>query len=115
MAELLEEGQDEPETVQTISKYFYVMLIDNRIFGSSGMLATQMLMEFAGRLEADFYTLPCSVHELILVPVSINVPPDYLREVVQKVNEASVLPEERLSDSVYYFSRESGKVELSGD
>lgn len=97
------------------SENSYVMLNDNRIFGSSGMLATEILMEFANRLEADFYILPCSVHELILMPVSINVPPDYLREVVQEVNEASVLPEERLSDSVYYFSRKSGKVELLGD
>lgn len=97
------------------SENSYVMLNDNRIFGSSGMLATEILMEFANRLEADFYILPCSVHELILMPVSINVPTDYLREVVQEVNEASVLPEERLSDYVYFFSRKSGKVELLGD
>lgn len=105
MAELLEERQDAQETVQTNSENSYVMLNDNRIFGSYGMLATEILMEFAERRNDDFYILPCSVHELILMPVSINVPPDYLREVVQEVNEESVLPEERLSDAVYYFSR----------
>ncbi len=115
MAELLEEGQEETETVQTISENSYVMLSDNRIFGSSGMLATEILMEFAGRLDDDFYILPCSVHELILVPVSTYVSSDYLREVVQEVNEESVLPEERLSDSVYYFSRESGMVQVAGE
>lgn len=115
MAELLEEGQDEPETVQTISEDSYVMLSDNRIFGSSGMLATETLMEFAERRNDDFYILPCSVHELILVLASTNVSPDYLREVVQEVNEESVLPEERLSDAVYYFSRESGMVQLAGE
>lgn len=114
MAELLEESQDEPEMVQTISEDSYVMLSDNRIFGSSGMLATEILMEFANRLEAEFYILLCSVHELILVPVSTNVSPDYLREVVQEVNEESVLPEERLSDTLYYFSRETGMVQLAG-
>ena len=115
MAELLEEGQDEPETVQTISEDSYVMLSDNRIFGSSGMLATEILMGFAERRNDDFYILPCSVHELILVPVSTNVSPDYLREVVQEVNEESVLPEERLSDAVYYFSRETGMVQAVGE
>ena len=115
MAELLEEGQEETETVQTISENSYVMLSDNRIFGSSGMLATEILRGFAERRNDDFYILPCSVHELILVPVSTNVSPDYLREVVQEVNEESVLPEERLSDAVYYFSRESGVVQVAGE
>ena len=83
-----------------------------------GFLERKYKVNYDQRYDADvnnLYILPCSVHELILVPVSTYVSSDYLREVVQEVNEESVLPEERLSDSVYYFSRESGMVQVAGD
>ncbi|MCM1246082.1 MAG: DUF5688 family protein [Roseburia sp.] len=81
-------------------------------FGSAGMLATEFLKETAGQIGA-FYILPCSVHELILMPVSTGADAASLKEIVRRMNRASVNPEERLSDSIYYFNPESGEVELA--
>lgn len=52
-------------------------------------------------------------HELILIPVFMGEDVDSLKEIVQRVNQTNLIPEERLSDSVYYFNPESGEVELA--
>ena len=70
--------------------------------------------EFACELVDAFYILPCSVYELILVPSATETGLDNLRNMVQELNKTSVLPEERLSDSVYYFNRAARTVQMAG-
>lgn len=51
----------------------------------------------------DFYVLPSSVHEVLVIPVSEGIDRDELEEMVKAVNAAEVAPEDRLSDQVYLF------------
>lgn len=69
-------------------------------------------MELAERLGNDLYILPSSIHEVLLLPVSMGTPEE-LAGIVKEVNRTLVLPEERLSDSVYRYDRESGKVRIA--
>lgn len=92
----------------------YVMTNTERFYGASGMLRTDLLQQFAEENACDFYILPSSLHELILVPDRQELNEDQLRGMVREVNQEQVEMGERLSDEIYYFSRSVGNVEMVG-
>ena len=71
------------------------------------------LKEFADRTGADFYILPSSIHETLLIPVADNMELDYLTSMVREVNATQVTPEEQLSDNVYIYRRATDSIELA--
>lgn len=91
----------------------YIATNNIRIDGSVVILYDGLLREFASRVGSDFYILPSSVHETILVPVSEDIQLDYLRDMVREINRTEVAPEEVLSDNVYIYSRRTDTVELA--
>lgn len=58
-----------------------------------------------------FYILPSSIHEVLIVPKSPEMSPKELGEMVRAINRAEVAKEDRLSDRVYEYDRESGKIQ----
>lgn len=92
---------------------FYLLTNDDQIYGAAGMLRTDLLEHFAEEKGCDFYILPSSVHELLLIVDSGEITREELEEMVRSVNRMCVAKEERLSDRVYYFKRGSGKAELA--
>lgn len=65
------------------------------------------LDQAAEALGGDFYVLPSSVHEVLLVADNGSMELGYLEEMVRGVNETEVSPAERLSDNVYHYDREA--------
>lgn len=61
------------------------------------------LDQAAEALGGDFYVLPSSVHEVLLVADDGSMELGYLEEMVRSVNETEVSPAERLSDNVYHY------------
>lgn len=61
------------------------------------------LDQAAEALGGDFYVLPSSVHEVLLVADDGSMELSYLEEMVRSVNETEVSPAERLSDNVYHY------------
>ncbi len=57
---------------------------------------------------SSFYLLPSSIHEVLLVPDQGCGTPEEFATMVREVNATQVAPEERLSDSVYYYNAEDG-------
>lgn len=51
----------------------------------------------------DFYILPSSIHEVIVVPVSGGIECEELTEMVKTINATEVAPADRLSDKVYLY------------
>ncbi len=82
----------------------------SRTFGAAAILLPGVLEEIADRAEAGLYILPSSVHEVILIPESGDEDVEYLKSMVKEVNDTQVLPEEILSDSVYYYDRDRREV-----
>ncbi len=83
----------------------YVLSNRQKMYGAVNMIYNDILEMIAGFLEEDFYLLPGSVHECIIVPVSLNMGAAELQEMVKEVNRTQVEPEEFLSDSVYRYYR----------
>jgi hypothetical protein len=57
-------------------------------------------------MDTDLYIIPCSIHELILVPAYDEADPSYLIDMVREVNATEVRPSEVLSDNIYIFKRQ---------
>ena len=75
--------------------------------GSNAFLNMSLFDNYASIFNSDLYVFPSSIHELIIMPVTMckemNI--SDLRNIVQSVNSEFVNIEDRLSDNVYLFSR----------
>lgn len=89
----------------------YVLSNQLRINGAACMLDMNLLRSFAEDMDSDFYILPSSVHELILIPQRGVEDPYCLERMVKEVNISEVGVTDVLSDHVYRFSREKCAVE----
>ena len=79
----------------------YVATVPDKNNGA-GVLAYQDFMDQAAeKLGGDFYILPSSIHEILLVPDNGEKAADELRDMVKEVNATQVSPEEKLTDSYY--------------
>lgn len=111
----MEERQfmDSDEYCQELSEAapMYVLSNRTRVQGASCILYPDILKDFGMAVKSDFYILPSSVHEVILLPAQGDEDCEALKNMVYEVNETQVEKEEVLSNSVYYYNRK--KEELS--
>ena len=73
------------------------------------------IKEASDKLHDNFYILPSSIHEVILVPESSAPPLKDLQEMVKEINATEVSPEDKLSDSVYRYDRECDSISKTQD
>lgn len=74
-----------------------------RSFGAACILYDGILEQIAGQLDENYYILPSSIHEVIIVPESKSPTKEHLCDMVREINETQVDVEEVLSDCVYYY------------
>lgn len=91
----------------------YVMTNPEKLHGAVAMYYSDKLQETAERFNSNLYILPSSVHEILIVPETKGMSPEYLQEIVKEVNRTQVSPEEVLTDSVYYYDRDSKELTIS--
>lgn len=87
-----------PEAPDTM----YVLTNDTKVNGASEILRDDIRQEIADKI-GDFFVLPSSIHETLIIPKSAGMDRKELEQMVQEVNQTQVLPEERLSDHVYEY------------
>ncbi len=108
LSEIINEMKMRRET-DTISK-MYVLSNRQRINGATCLLEEDMLNEFAEKIDGDFYIIPSSIHELILIPECFIDNPDVLMEMVEDVNGNELSMTDILSNNVYKFDRMASMV-----
>jgi hypothetical protein len=69
-----------------------------------------VLNDFAKDIHSDFFILPSSVHELIIVPDN-GEDPQILQRMVKEVNSTQVSAQDVLSDNIYRFRRNTQALE----
>jgi hypothetical protein len=84
----------------------YVLSNIKGINGASCLLYPDVIKELSDQLETDFYILPSSIHEIILVKDDAKIDKNILREMVIDVNHTQVAEDEILSNNIYFYSRE---------
>ncbi len=81
----------------------YILTNHMGIHGAVCMLYDSVLEELGETIGGDFYILPSSIHEVILVAASDFLRGEELCELVRQANESVVSEQEVLSDSVYLY------------
>lgn len=86
----------------------YVFSNTQGINGSACILYPEIVSRLTEYFQSDFYILPSSIHELLLLPSSNTFRGEELNDMIREINLTQVPREEVLSDRFYYskdFSR----------
>lgn len=90
----------------------YVLTNTKGFLGAAGLLLDSLLADFADLIENNFFILPSSIHEALLVPEDDGIDIESLNEMVCTVNESEVNPQEVLSDHAYHYDRKTGQIHV---
>ncbi len=88
----------------------YVLSNKSKMNGAVWITSPEALEALCEKFGEEFFVLPSSIHEVIVVPNN-EVGKEELQKMVTDVNIAEVSPEERLSDNVYLYK--NGKLSIA--
>ncbi len=98
--------KDEKEPIDTGGISMYVLTNEQQICGATALIYEGVPEIFAKAVGGDYYILPSSIHELLLIPAGeLPKNPCQLCGMVRTVNAEVVSPRDILSDSVYYYDK----------
>lgn len=88
----------------------YVLSNADRIHGAAVMLSSDVMNQIGEIFPEGVYILPSSVHEVLIIPKDNAPTPKELGKMVREVNRTEVAKEEVLSDCIYEYDKEHGKI-----
>lgn len=102
---ITEDAEEEIEEAEPM----YVLTNQIKYFGAAGIfLCAEMFQKIVGK--QNFYILPSSVHELILIKDTDGYDMETLSTMVRNVNEEQVTEDERLSNHAYYYDWRQNRI-----
>ena len=90
----------------------YVISNERLTLGAAVMLYPGMMEEVSDLLGGNLYIIPSSIHELIAISDRTEAHSQYLKDMIRLVNRTQLPPQDVLSDSLYYYDRETGKITI---
>ena len=90
----------------------YVLTNSICVNGASAILYKDVVEGFADRFPEGFYILPSSIHEVIIIPLSLAPEKESLKELVREVNREVLTDTDYLSDEVYFYDPEVKNITL---
>lgn len=88
----------------------YVLTNQECFFGATVLFYPELIEKLAEVFEEDFYVIPSSLHETILVKESISPSIEDLHNMVRSVNRDIVAPKDVLSDRVFKYDAKQGEL-----
>lgn len=84
-----------------------LLVVTNKaqLHGAGILFCKEVLLKIGEKLGEKYVILPSSIHECICVPFVSEEEISHFRQMVREVNQSAVLPEDRLTDSVYLCDR----------
>lgn len=113
MSAVIEELTEESEAhISFEDKEEEMYVLSNRIhsYGAAAILYSGRMEGIGMYLKSNYYVLPSSVHEVIVVPEKAAVEKEDLSAMVAEINRTQVEAEEVLSDHAYYYDRKKGQL-----
>lgn len=94
-----------------------MVVLTNRegVNGAAAILYPDVLHRIGEHAGTNFFILPSSVHEVILVADNGNMKLQQLSAMVKEINSTQVAPKDRLSDTVYHYDRKARLLEKGSD
>ena len=101
-------GYDQEEIEEALAEItpdLGILVVTNEVGknGASAIFYPEMMDEFAEKLGGDFFVLPSSTDEVLLMPDDGELSIAQLNAMVQEVNATEVSPEMRLGNEVYHY------------
>lgn len=105
--ELMGTNYSEQEAIEDL---MYVLTNSLRSFGAACILYDGILEKMHEEIGENYYLLPSSIHEMIIVPESNSPSREHMNEMIAEVNQTQLDEEEFLSDCVYYYNRKTKEL-----
>ena len=83
-----------------------VLTNETGVYGATDILYQEIPQLIYQEVGGNYYLLPSSIHEFLIVPEREDAVPGELRAIVREVNRTEIAKEEFLSDQIYYFNGE---------
>lgn len=90
----------------------YVLTNRIRSYGAACIAYPYIPGMIGDALGSDYYILPSSVHEVMIVPACGGIEGRELEEMVREINATQVAEEEVLSDHIYYYDCRKGCLRM---
>ena len=88
----------------------YVLTNTEKYLGAVNIIYDSILDAVAKQLEDDYFVLPSSIHECIIIPALKDIRETELHRMVRDINRECVADEEVLGDTVYRYDRAKGML-----
>ena len=112
MSEVLHEMMPDAVDVEENEEMF-VATVPDKIHGAGVIAYPNFMEDAAKKLGGDFFVLPSSIHEVLLVKDNGEMSAKELGDLVKNVNSSEVAPEERLTDHVYHYDSKEHIFEMA--
>ena len=76
-------------------------------YGANMLFVPGMMEEVATKLKGNFFAIPSSIHEFIVVIDDGDITAEDLRAMLETANQTVVRPEEILSNTVYHYDEKT--------
>lgn len=97
------------------SNHLMVVTNNHSINGASALFYPDAMDRVADMIHDDYYIIPSSIHECIVIPESDHISYEHLEKMLHEVNAAMVAREEQLSDHVYHYDSAEKLFEFAED
>ena len=118
--DMLAQGLDPEDVENFIESYpddpnnsLMVLTNSERVNGASALFYPDQMEAIAEEMNGNFFVLPSSIHEVIILPDDGSMSYQELENMVSGINAAEVRPEEQLSDRVYRYDAVERVFELA--
>lgn len=108
-------NKEETESKELLPHELYILGNDAKMNGATVMLYPNLLQEIGEATKSNFFILPSSIHELILVKDIGDMSAEEFQQMVMEINRTQVIPEEVLSDEVYCYDYREQKLTMATD
>ena len=90
----------------------YILSNSDKCLGAGVILYPGVLEEIAKEYENDVFIIPSSIHEVIALPATDDGDFGFLQKMIREVNRSTVSEEEILSDNLYIYHADTGKINI---
>ncbi len=106
-----------PENIayQQKDKQLIIVTNEHKTDGAASMFYPNLLNEIACKLDHDLYIIPSSTDEVLVLSDSPSLNQEHVKNTLNYVNNTIVDESQRLSDTIYHYSKQDRILEKADD
>ena len=100
------------DVVNASEKGSYVLTNTSRINGANALVQEELLAQVGDVLGGDYYVLPSSTHELILIQDDGSISKEAMEQMVTEINSTQEPKKDLLSNKVQFYDSRQKQLRL---